>query len=85
MDSVDGSPLPSGAHTDHRAMPLTYVETWRSSTGNAADDRETLTGRGVTHGTKPCGAGMPARLDVAHGGGIARTAGSCRRCCRRSV
>ena len=61
-----------GRRTQHSlAIPADLrgdvAEQWRSGRGNVADHRETLTGRGGTHGTKPCGAGMPAGLDVAHG------------------
>ena len=58
---------------------------WRSGRGNAADQRGRLTGRGGTHARSRAVPGMSASVDVAHGGGIARTADGCRRCRRRSV
>ena len=48
-------------HSAGWACRLTCVETWRSGRGSVADHRETLTGRGGTHGTKPCGAGDVSR------------------------
>jgi hypothetical protein len=60
LTGCQGLPEPADQRGD-------VAEQWRSGRGNVADHRETLTGRGGTHGTKPCGAGMPAGLDVPHG------------------
>ena len=90
VDSVDGSPLPSGADTALAGHArLTCVETWRSSGEAVGETSRTIArhspGAAAPTARSRAGAGMPAGLDVAHGGAIARTADSCRRCRRRSV